>query len=110
MQLLNHAGFPFRDVFGLGKNGIDAVLDLTQHIRVEILAVKTTSKPFVLSEQGVKLFPVSIPACGIELIGFQIPDGLCEFSGFVLVSLGVFFPGVLALVSRSPVSLRFSEK
>ena len=103
MQLFNHADFHFRDVFSLGENGIDAVLDLTQHIRVKILPAQISGKPFVLSKQNVKLFLVCVPVGGVELIGFQIPDSLCEFIEFVLVCLGIF------LLEALEASLGFFE-
>ena len=95
MQRFNHAGFHFRYVFSLGENGIDAVLDLTQHIRVEVLPTQISSKPFVFSKQHIKLFLVCVPIGSVELIGFQIPDGLCKLIEFVLVSLGIFLPEAL---------------
>lgn len=51
--------------------------------------------PFVLSEQGVKLLLISVPFDNVELIGFQISNGLCKLIEFVFTSLGVFFPETL---------------
>ena len=95
MQLLNHAGFHFRDVFSLGENGIDAVLDLTQHIRVEILPAQLSGKSFVFGKQHIKLPLISFSVHGVELIGLQIPDSLCKLIEFVLVSLSIFLPETL---------------
>lgn len=67
----------------------DAISDLCYQLRIEMRCPKILFKRVVFADQLRTLCCKLIPVGGIQLIGFQIPDGLLKLLQFLFMRFGI---------------------